>query len=293
VVEAFSDRLGAPGVGAALTIRYNGRVAASHVSDTRALAGRRILVTRAAEQAGAFAQRLRDQGADVLVAPTIAIVPPESWAPLDAALARRSEFHWLVFTSVNGVAMVGSRLADHGLPWSALAGPRVAAIGPATAEALAARGLRAELVPDEYRAEALAARLRTRVRAGEKVLLPRAAEARDVLVVELERLGARVTEVPAYRTRPEPAAVERVRAALQRGQVDVVTFTSSSTARNFATLFSDEERTRLLRGVTIASIGPITAETAAGFGVPTHIMPDEYTIPALAGAIVGYFARTA
>jgi uroporphyrinogen III methyltransferase/synthase len=280
-------------VGATLTIRYNGRVAASHVSDTRTLAGRRILVTRAAAQAGAFAQRLRDQGADVLVAPTIAIVPPESWAPLDAALARRSEFHWLVFTSVNGVAMVGSRLADHGLPWSALTGPRVAAIGPATAGALAARGLRAELVPDEYRAEALAARLRTRVRPGEEVLLPRAAETRDVLVVELERLGARVTEVPAYRTRPEPAAVERVRAALQRGQVDVVTFTSSSTARNFATLFSDEERTRLLRGVTIASIGPITAETAAGFGVPTHIMPDEYTIPALVRAIVGYFARTA
>jgi uroporphyrinogen III methyltransferase/synthase len=276
-----------------VAIRYNGRVAAPLVSHTRTLAGRRILVTRAAAQAGAFAQLLRNAGADVLEAPTISIVPPETWAPLDAALARLPEFHWLIFTSVNGVSMVGRRLADLGLPWSGLAGMRIAVIGPATAAALEACGLRAEVVPDEYRAEGLAARLRTRVRAGDQILLPRAAETRDVLVVELARLGARVTEVPAYRTRPVAAEGRRVRAALERSQVDVVTFTSSSTVRNFAALFSDEERARLLRGVTIASIGPITAETAAAFGVPTHIMPAEYTIPALTSAIVGYFARTA
>lgn len=274
-------------------IRYNGRVAAQHGSHTRTLAGRRVLVTRAAVQAGAFAQLLRDAGADVIEAPTISIDSPETWAPLDAALARLAAFHWLIFTSVNGVAMFGRRLADRGLGWSALADMRIAVIGPATAAALEARGLRAEVVPDEYRAEGLAARLRAHVRAGDEVLLPRAAETRDVLVVELARLGARVTEVAAYRTRPVAAGARRVRAALEQNQVDVVTFTSSSTVRNFATLFSNEERARLLEGVTVASIGPITAKTAASFGVPTHIMPAEYTIPALTSAIVGYFSRTA
>jgi uroporphyrinogen III methyltransferase/synthase len=268
-------------------------VAAQPVSPARTLVGRRILVTRAAAQAGAFARLLRDAGADVIEAPAIAIDPPASWAPLDAALARLPDFGWVIFTSVNGVTMFGRRLADRGLDWRALAETRIAVIGPATAAALQASGLGAEVVPGEYRAEGLAARLRTRILAGDEVLLPRAAETRDVLVVELTRLGARVTEVPVYRTRPVATAAPRVRAALERRQIDVVTFTSSSTVRSFAALFTDAERARLLQGVAVASIGPITAETAASYGVPTHIMPAEYTIPALASAIAGYFASTA
>src|SRR5205807_2455339 len=268
-------------------------VAARASIDTRPLAGRRVVITRAAAQASAFARLLSAAGADVLEAPTIAIGPPDSWGPLDAALERLRTYQWVVFTSVNGVAMVGARLADRGLGWTALAGARAAAIGPATAAALEACGVRADVVPEEYRAEGLVEHLRELVRPGDAVLLPRAAQARDVLVTELARLGARVSEVPVYRTRPVAEAAARLRAALERGEVDVVTFTSSSTAQSFAALFTDEERARLLAGVTIASIGPITAATAASFGLATRVMPDEYTIPALARAIVAHFSSRA
>jgi uroporphyrinogen III methyltransferase / synthase len=258
-------------------------------TDARPLAGRRVVVTRAAAQGSTFARLLTEAGADVIEAPTIAIEPPETWGPLDEALGRARTFQWVIFTSANGVAMVDARLTRQGLGWTALARARVAAIGPATAAALARRGIRADVVPAEYRAEGLVARLRELVRAGEAVLLPRAAQTRDLLATELRRLGATVSEVPAYRTRPVSEAGGRLRPALERGEVDVVTFTSSSTVRGFAALFTDEERARLLPEVTIASIGPVTAATAASFGLATRIMPAEYTIPALARAIVGHF----
>ena len=256
----------------------------------RPLDGRTIVVTRAAEQAPSFTALLERAGARVIQAPTIVIEPPESWAPLDAALAHLDRFAWVIFTSVNGVSMVDQRLRALGRAWSALGHLRVAAIGPATAAALDARGVRVELVPGEYRAEALVERLRGVVRAGERMLLPRAAETRDVLVSELRRLGADVTEVAAYRTHPPVDAAVAVRAALASGGVDAVTFTSSSTARNFARLFTVEERRTWFAGVTVASIGPITAATVAEYGLTTAVMPSEYTIPALARAIADHFA---
>lgn len=255
------------------------------------LEGRTIVVTRAAEQAGTFTTLLERDGARVVQAPTIVIEPPESWAPLDAALANAGRFTWVIFTSVNGVSMVDGRLAALGHAWSALAGARVAAIGPATAAALEARHVRAEIVPEEYRAEGLVERLRAVVGPSDRILLPRAAETRDVLVSELRRLGADVTEVAAYRTRPPAEGAAAVRAALARHDVDAVTFTSSSTARNFARLFTDEERLIWFADVTVASIGPITAATAAEYGLTTAVMPSEYTIPALARAIAEHFAE--
>jgi len=261
------------------------------VLPARPLAGRRVLVTRAAAQASAFARLLREAGATVIEAPTIAIEPPVTWQPLDDAIARIVTFRWVIFTSVNGVGMFAARLSHHGLAWTALGHARVAAIGPATAAALEVHGVRAEVVPDEYRAEGLVARLRALVGPGDAVLLARAAEARDVLVTELARLGATVVEVAAYRTRPVVDGAARVRAALERGEVDVVTFTSSSTVRNFAALFTGEEARRLLARVAIASIGPITAETAASLGFATRIMPAEYTVPALTSAIAAYFSN--
>jgi uroporphyrinogen III methyltransferase/synthase len=256
----------------------------------RALEGRTIVVTRAAEQAGSFAALLENAGARVLQAPTIVIEPPESWQPLDAALAELARFSWAIFTSVNGVSMVDGRLGALGLGWSALATARVAAIGPATASALAAHDVQAEAVPDEYRAEGLVERLRGVVGPRDRVLLPRAAETRDVLVSELRGLGAEVTEVAAYRTRAVSDATAPVRTALARREIDAVTFTSSSTARNFARLFSDDERRTWFSGVTVASIGPITAATAAEYGLSTAVMPAEYTIPALARALAEHFA---
>ena len=253
------------------------------------LAGRVILVTRAREQAGRFAALLEEAGARVLLAPTIVIEPPDSWVPLDDALGRSREYRWAIFTSVNGVEMVRRRLERAGRGCDALASCRLAAIGPATAEALRAWGLAADVVPGEYVAEGLAARLRPLIRPRDRVLLPRAAETRDLLVRELEAMGALVDEVAAYRTR---AATERsagLRDVLGRRTVDVVTFTSSSTVKHFAALWSRDELGPLRAGVTVACIGPITAQTAAGFGLRVQIMPDEYTIPALARAIVTHF----
>ncbi len=264
---------------------------AARAPDAGPLSGRTIVVTRAAAQAQRFVQLLEDAGARVVTAPAIAIEPPPSWEPLDAALAALEAFAWVIFTSVNGVIMVDRRLGARPPGWAALARCRVAAIGPATAEALAEHGVRVEVVPREYRAEALVEALRPRLAPGERVLLPRAKETRDVLVVELRRLGVEVTEVPAYQTRRVENGVERLREALASGAVDAVTFTSSSTARNFAELFTDADRRQWRGRVAVASIGPITAATAAEYGLATDVMPREYTIPALARALADYFSR--
>jgi uroporphyrinogen III methyltransferase/synthase len=248
-----------------------------------------VIVTRASDQAQRFVELLEAEGARVLQAPTIAIEPPSSWAPLDRALDALATFTWAIFTSVNGVAMVDRRLRQRGLGWSGFGRLRLAAIGPATAEALRDWGLTAHVVPDEYVAEGLLDRLRPLVAPGDRVLLPRAAETRDVLVRELRAHGARVTEVAAYRTRAATEQAASLRAALAERRVDVVTFTSSSTVRSFCSLFGAEELSRLLHGVTVACIGPITRATAEDRGLTTQIMPEDYTIPGLARAIVSHF----
>lgn len=258
---------------------------------SRPLTGRTIVVTRAAAQAQRFTELLEAAGARVIEAPAIVIGPPASWEPLDTALAALDTFTWVVFTSTNGVLMVDRRLAGLGLGWPALSGRRVAAIGPATADALREHGVRVDVVPAEYRAEGLVSRLRAVLGASDRVLLPRAAQTRDLLVTELRALGVQVTEVAAYATRKAEGGATRLAETLAAGAIDAVTFTSSSTARNFAEGFTEDER-RAWRGrVAVASIGPITAATAAEYGLTTDIMPIEYTIPALARAIADYFAR--
>lgn len=257
----------------------------------RPLEGRTVVVTRAATQASSLTGLLEAAGARVLEAPTIAIAPPASWDPLDAALRDLASFAWVVFTSVNGVTMVEERLEALSLSWSAVGRRRVAAIGPATAAALADRGVRVSLVPGEYRAEALVEALRDVLMPGDRVLVPRAAKTRDVLVRDLTRLGALVTEVAAYTTARVEAAASRLRQAVAGGEVDVVTLTSSSTARHFAERFTEAERRAWLARVTIAAIGPVTAATAAEWGLTVAIVPDAYTIPALVRAIEDHFAQ--
>jgi len=261
------------------------------VAAARPLAGRVVVVTRPRAQAGSFASLLEDAGATVLLAPTIVIEPPVSWAPLDRALGRLHDYQWAVFTSVNGVEMTRRRLEHLGGDARALDGLHLAAIGPATAEALRGLRLEPEVVPEEYVAEGLAERLRCFIQPGESVLLARAAETRDVLVRELEAAGARVEEVAAYTTRPAPEDAAELRRALAERRVDVVTFTSSSTVRHFAGLFSAAELPRLLAGVTVACIGPVTRDTARALGIETAIVPREYTIPALAQAIAAHYAN--
>lgn len=262
------------------------------VASAKPLAGRLVVVTRPRVQAQAFATLLEEAGATVLLAPTIVIEPPLSWEPLDRALGALDRYRWAVFTSVNGVEMTRRRLEHLGQAAGALRGLRLAAIGPATAGALRDLGLEPEVVPEEYVAEGLAERLLGLIRPGERVLLARAAETRDVLVRELEGAGASVDEVPAYRTRPAREDAGELRRALAGGGVDVVTFTSSSTVRHFADLFTPEDLARLLSGVTVACIGPVTRATARERGLETHIVPREYTIPALAQAICEHYARS-
>jgi uroporphyrinogen III methyltransferase/synthase len=271
--------------------RTSRRPGPTDASRARPLEGRTIVVTRAAAQAQRFTQLLEAAGARVIEAPAIVIAPPPSWEPLDSALTALPTFTWVIFTSVNGVAMVDRRLPTLGLAWSSFAGRRIAAIGPATADALREHDVRVDVVPAEYRAEGLVDRLRALLARGDRVLLPRAAQTRDVLVTSLRTLGVDVVEVPAYATRRADGSGTRLGEVLAAGSVDAVTFTSSSTARNFAEMFTEAER-RAWRGrVAVASIGPITAATAAEYGLATDIMPAEYTIPALARAIVDWFGR--
>jgi uroporphyrinogen III methyltransferase/synthase len=255
------------------------------------LFGRTVVVTRAREQASDFKALLSEWGAHCIEFPTIAIQPPTSWEPLDQAIAQLASYHWLIFTSVNGVAYFLERLQTLGGDIRDLKGLRLAAIGPKTAEALERRGLRLDLVPREYRAEAILEALGPDGVRGQRVLLPRALEARDILPDTLRQWGAEVNVVPAYRTVLPDHESSRVLEALRAGQVDCVTFTSSSTVTNFLQMFARDEVLPAFDSVAIACIGPITAETAKKQGLTVTIMPADYTIPALAAAIRDHFAR--
>jgi uroporphyrinogen III methyltransferase/synthase len=260
--------------------------------ETLPLAGKRILITRAREQASSFAAVLEAAGAEVLEFPTIAIAPPESWAPLDGAIGRLREYQWVIFTSANGVRFFWERLQVAERDARDLSGITVCAIGPATAAALQSLGIRPDVVPAEFKAEALVEAIGTVTGAegirGSRVLLARAAEAREVIPEEFRRRGARVDVVAAYRTVKTAPDMEALRAILRDGRIHAVTFTSSSTVKYFLDLIG-EDAPALLKGVVVASIGPITAKTAARHGIVSHIMPENYTIHALAVALIRHF----
>jgi uroporphyrinogen III methyltransferase/synthase len=259
-----------------------------HWFEDAPLFGKRILVTRAREQASALTQRLEAAGAEVVEFPAIQIAPPENWEPLDAAVSRLREYQWVIFTSANGVRFFWDRLRHAGRDARDLFGITVCAIGPATAAALGERGVRADLVPNEFRAEGLVDAVGGRLHPGARVLLARAAEAREVLPEELNRLGALVDVVPVYRTMKTASNADEVRGLLQDGKIHAITFTSSSTVKHFLDLVGGDGGP-LLRGVVVASIGPITAETAARRGIVSHVVPESYTIPALADALIRHF----
>jgi uroporphyrinogen III methyltransferase/synthase len=259
--------------------------------EARPLFGRRIVITRAREQASDFKALLADLGAQCIEFPTIEIAPPPTWEPLDSALGRLSSYDWTVFTSVNGVRCFMERLKAAGLDVRDLKGVKLAAIGPATAEALEKHGLRPDLVPGEYKAEAVLEGLSGENLKGKRFLLPRAMVARDVLPGTLREWGVEVDVVPAYQTILPSARSAEILDSLRAGAIDCVTFTSSSTVSNFFSLFERDEILSQLGNVAIASIGPITSETAGECGLKIDIQPDQYTIKALAQAICDYFAN--
>lgn len=260
--------------------------------ERKPLFGRRILVTRAREQASGFMERLSQLGADCVEFPTIEVVPPESWAALDRAIGRLQGYHWLLFTSANGVKYFLKRLKALGMDVRELKGLKIGAIGPKTAEAWEEIGIRPDLMPDEYRAEAVVESFRNLGADGLRILLPRAAKAREVLPEELKKLGAAIDVVPAYRTIKPDHDRGRVRELLEKGNVDMVTFTSSSTVSNFLEMFKADRSilNNWMKRVVVACIGPVTANTARKAGLDVHVIPREYTIEALTESIVRYFS---
>lgn len=259
--------------------------------ETRPLFGKRILVTRAQDQAPELSALIAAQGGEPVEVPTIQIVPPADWTALDQAIAQLSRYQWLVFTSVNGVRPFMDRLRGLGKDARALAGMRICCIGPRTAEALARFGLSADVVPAEYQAEGVIAALSAAGIAGQRVLIPRAEVARELLPQELTALGAQVDVVTAYRTILPPVERESVKDLLRHGEIAVATFTSSSTVKNFCSIFEHQDEMRkLMNGCLIACIGPITAKTARELGLQVTITAAENTIPALVDALVRYFS---
>lgn len=256
--------------------------------EAKPLFGKRILVTRAPEQATDLSDLLAEQGAEPIECPTIQLVPPESWEPLDRAIAELRRFRWVVFTSVNGVRYFMERLCHAGKDARALAGATICAIGPKTADELATVGLKADLVPSDFQAEGLLdAMLQAGVSAGDHVLIPRAAVARELLPDQLRRMGVDVRVVPAYRAVCPEVDIAAIKDLFRSRAIDVVTFASSSTAAHFCELFdSREELQALTRDATIACIGPITAQTARERGLTVGVTATRNTIPALVDAIV-------
>jgi len=259
--------------------------------ENRPLIGKRIVVTRARKQSSGLVKTLNDLGAAVLECPTIEVTAPESWQPLDTAIDRISGYHWLVFTSVNGVAFFFDRLFGRGRDARCLGHVRTCAIGPATADALRGFGLRTDILPESYRAESVVAAFEAQKVSGQRILLPRAAEARPILPVELTRMGAEVDEVPAYRTRPSAEGKQALLEALEGGKVDMVTFTSSSTVKNFQALLPPGRQADLMARVSVASIGPITSDTAAEAGFHVEVSAETYTIEGLVAAVLNHYGR--
>jgi uroporphyrinogen III methyltransferase/synthase len=254
--------------------------------DSRPLWGKRVLVTRTREQSSQLSSLLAAHGADPVELPTIEIVETASPAEVDAVVddLRTSAYNWVIFTSPNAISIFTRHLRDRGLDARAFGRARIAAIGPGTADALARVGFVADLVPDEYVAEGLLTAFEAHTVRGQRCLLPRAEGAREMLVDGLTARGAAVDELLLYRAAvprdPEAEGMRRLRG----GEIDVVTFASSSAVRNLVEILGGDVGP--LRKARIAAIGPVTADTIREHGLTVDIQPESYTIPALVFAIV-------
>ncbi|MCF8142605.1 MAG: uroporphyrinogen-III C-methyltransferase [Deltaproteobacteria bacterium] len=262
--------------------------------ETKPLFGRRIVVTRAREQASEFRRTLETLGAETIEFPTIEVMPPESWEPMDRAIEHLNEYDWLVFTSVNGVRFFLERLEVAGKDVRDLKGIKIGVIGPKTAEVWERMGIRPDLMPAEYRAEAVVDAFKEAGIGGANILIPRAARAREVLPDDLRKAGARVDVVHAYRTISPDHDTGSVRELLMKGSIDMVTFTSSSTVTNFVKMFEadGDQLQKWMERVTVACIGPITAKTAEKNGFHASVIPGEYTIESMILEISRFFGHS-
>ena len=251
------------------------------------LFGKRVLVTRARTQASKLTAALEEMGAECIEAPVIAVADPrDGYQELDGAIDRLAEYQWIIFTSTNGVEHFWSRLEYKKRDARALYGKKVCAIGAATAQALAEHGIRADVVPARYQAEGIVEALKNELAAGDNILIPRAAVARELLPAALSATGANVDVVPAYETIMGDLAADDLNEQLKKGDIDVITFTSSSTVVNLLKIVPSVE---LLKNVRLAAIGPVTAETMGKYGLRADIVAEEYTIEGLVESIRRYY----
>lgn len=258
--------------------------------DNKELFGKKILVTRARHQASKLTAGLEKLGASCVEAPVITIEnPDDNFAGLDAAIAQIDSYQWIIFTSVNGVVRFFSRLFTKGLDVRALGHAKIATIGSSTKQALCRYGIKVDLVPKEYCAEGILRSLSDKVKNGTKILLPRAKVARPVLPDELRKTGAIVDVVQCYRTVPGEFDQDGIIEKLKNKEIDIITFTSSSTVKNLLRLLSSNKE--LLKNVTTACIGPVTAQTCRTNGIAPTIIAETYTIPGLIKAIQTFYKK--
>lgn len=252
------------------------------------LAGKRIMITRSRSQAGELAERIKQLGGEAFEFPVIKIVPPSDWSQVDAALHEIQSYDWILFTSANGITFFFDRMEQLGIRRSEFRG-KFAVVGSKTALALEAEGVEADLVPKEFSADSLLAEMSDQLIPGQRILLPRANIARKMLPLQLREFGCDVTELDIYANVPDCDHKADALLRLQNGAIDCITFTSSSTVSNFCRIFADNPLDEWLRNVTIACIGPITADTAASKGLHVEVMPETYTIAGMVEALVAKY----
>jgi uroporphyrinogen-III synthase len=263
--------------------------AVEHASATLPLEGKRILVTRTGGQSGSLSRLIREHGGEPVEMPVIRIEPTPNTDQIDDAIERLSQFDWVLFTSANAVDALLDRMRERNVPASQLSSSRVAGIGKATARRLRQCGIQVDLMPDDAVGESMLDSLISAGVEGRTILLPRAEVARDILPDGLRVAGASVTVLPVYRTVPaEPDA--DVIAQLRRGEIDIVTFTSSSTVRNLIRMLDNDAR--ILNGSVVACIGPVTAATARESDIRVDVVADEHSIQGLVEAICQWVGRS-
>jgi uroporphyrinogen III methyltransferase/synthase len=261
--------------------------------ESRPLFGKGVLVTRPRDQAPALSNLLAAQGAEPVECPTLEIHPPDSWAPVDEAIDTLQTYDWVIFTSVNGVQLFMDRLWFHQKDVRSLSGLRVCCIGPRTEEEAARRGVAADLIPKDFQAEGILEAMGGLGVKGQRILIPRAKVAREILPDELKAMGAMVRVVPVYQAVPPALDFAPIRDRLKNREIHYLTFTSSSTVRNFCQLFDHrQELLELTRNIPVAVIGPITAQTVKEEGLSVDVVASENTVPALVEAILIHVGRT-
>jgi uroporphyrinogen III methyltransferase/synthase len=258
--------------------------------EDRPLFGKKIIVTRAREQASDLVKLLTDLGAECIECPTIKVVEPDETKALDNAISNIAKYKWLIFTSVNGVKYFFDKLFEKGLDVRALGSLKTATIGPATSQKLLDYGIKSDVIPETYRAESVVEAFKEIDVKDKNILLPRALEARSVLPEELTKMGANIDDVASYQTVTVHENKDLLISELEDGNVDMVTFTSSSTVKNFKGMIPDDRFKELTSKLKVASIGPITSDTAKDLDFEIATEAKDFTIPGLTDAILKFYS---